>query len=428
MGNLLRGTQFERPEELEIKQVMNCKLKKTIGALALALSLGTAPTLGQTTGSAPSSAVIQRLTKLYGPVQPVPASLIPGLQKDPLGHLVALQKRFWPAAWVTSTFYDWRTISKYRRHAGLHLGYDIALPLGTPVAAGWGGEVTAVVPWTDTEYGVTVRSPDGTQVTYGHISPLVYAGSQVRAGQVIGKIASDHVDVKMRDSGGRYVPFGEDSRSGATSVAGIPSASKTDRNTILTTWLVAHSALKQAEDDLFLARNASQKWSLEKRTAERKIELLDATLERLSGDDTEGLVSRKKLEELKAERRQAQETLAGVNLRSRATPQKLEQQRNLAGRNLDAVESWARAEGLTWNDALQLAQKAVSPSDEPVSDTSRLTLDGLKLQVEEGAQRLEELEALYQAGGLSQREIEDQRLRQRLLQEEFNLRQKRNSR
>ena len=46
-------------------------------------------------------------------------------------------------------------------------------------------------------------------MTYGHISPNVRVGSQVACGTVIGTIASDHVDVKMRDHTGAYVPFSE---------------------------------------------------------------------------------------------------------------------------------------------------------------------------------------------------------------------------
>lgn len=126
-----------------------------------------------------------------------------------LDHLLATEQSCWSPAWVTSGFYDWRTVSKYRRRAGLHLGYDIAMPYGAPVAAAWPGEVVAVTPWTSTEWGVTVRSSAGWEVTYGHISPSVEVGARVRHGTVLGAIASDHVDVKMRDRHGNYIPFHE---------------------------------------------------------------------------------------------------------------------------------------------------------------------------------------------------------------------------
>lgn len=135
-----------------------------------------------------------------------------GAQSHPpvsLDHLLATEQSCWSPAWVTSGFYDWRTVSKYRRRAGLHLGYDIAMPYGAPVAAAWPGEVVAVTPWTSTEWGVTVRSPAGWEVTYGHISPCVKVGTRVRHRTFLGTIASDHVDVKMRDRHGNYVPFHE---------------------------------------------------------------------------------------------------------------------------------------------------------------------------------------------------------------------------
>lgn len=128
-----------------------------------------------------------------------------------LDHLLSVEKGCWSPAWVSSGFHDWRTVSKYRSRAGLHLGYDIAMPFGSPVAAAWSGVVVAVTPWTSTEYGVTVKSPEGWEVTYGHIAPGVSVGAKVHSGTIIGTIASDHVDVKMRDATGAYVPFDQQS-------------------------------------------------------------------------------------------------------------------------------------------------------------------------------------------------------------------------
>jgi Peptidase family M23 len=132
-----------------------------------------------------------------------------GAQPVNLDHLLAVQRKCWSQAWVTSGFYDWRTVSSYRRKAGLHLGYDIAMPYGSPVASAWSGKVVAVTPWTSTEWGVTVRASEGWEVTYGHISPAVSTGTVVVSGTVIGTLASDHVDVKMRDHNGAYVAFAE---------------------------------------------------------------------------------------------------------------------------------------------------------------------------------------------------------------------------
>jgi len=386
-------------------------------------------TQAQTPGPTAVPAVVERLTSLYGPAS-LPKALFPNSQKDPLGHLLSLQRRNWSQAWISSTFYDWRTVSKYRRNAGLHLGYDIALPYGTEVSNGWTGVVTAVIPWTSSEYGVPVATPDGTEITYGHISPLVSVGQAVVAGQTIGRIAADHVDVKMRDAQGRYLAFGEGSSHKPLTAASFPKA---DRNSILTTWLVAKSAAGQAEEDLFLAQNAGKKWELEKRSAKRRMEALNRTLEQVESSKTEGLLSRKRLEELKAERSAAEATLKRVETRKASSTAQLEQRRKSSLAQLKAVAAWAKSEGLQWSDVEKLVQRTVSsdsqlkkqvaeasPSDLP------LTLKQLDAKVKEGDAKLQQLEELYTLGGMSRAEIEDQRLRQELLREEYKLRVRRN--
>lgn len=398
------------------------KLNRKIIALTLAALCTTTALCETETSNLP--AVVERMVKMYGPVQPA-AAFIPSLQKDPLGHLLALQRRNWGAAWVTSTFYDWRTVSRYRRNAGLHLGYDIALPFGTPVSAGWAGTVVAVVPWTSSEWGVTIRAADGSEVTYGHISPTVQNGQQIVPGDTVGRIASDHVDVKMRDNLGRYVPFGEETRSPIA--LDQPAAS---RNSILTSWLVAKSSLEQAEDDLFLARNAGKKWELEKRSAQRQLDTLNRTLEHLSAEDRDGLVSRRKLEELKAERSRAERTLKAVSSKEKASPHQLEQNLRLSRANLSAIESWAASKGLGWKDVENLVKKTIASDSQLRKETgpapsSNLTMEQLKKRKESGSERLKNLEQLYQAGGMSTQEIEDERLRQKLLEEEYNLRARR---
>jgi hypothetical protein len=109
---------------------------------------------------------------------------------------------------VVSGFNDWRTVSVYRRHAGLHLGYDIVLPYGSRVPAAWPGKVVAITPWGGSQYGITVLADSGYEATYGHLSPLVRVGQRVAAGDFVGLTIIDHVDVKMRDSAGAYVDFG----------------------------------------------------------------------------------------------------------------------------------------------------------------------------------------------------------------------------
>jgi hypothetical protein len=399
-----------------------------IGNIVIGLSL-----LLSTTGAWADSGqtarpvVVERMVKMYGPAQP-PASLLPTLQKDPLGHLLALQRRHWGAAWISGTFYDWRTVSKYRRNAGLHLGYDIALPFGTPVSAGWDGTVVAVVPWTSSEWGVTVRGADGTEVTYGHITPGVVHGQRVSTGDTVGRIASDHVDVKMRDSRGNYIPFGEG--AGTAPLVAQPAVS---RNSILTSWLVARSSLQQAEEDLFLARNAGQKWALEKRSAERQLEVLNRTLDHLNSAESEGLVSRRRLEELKAERALAEKALKAVAGKEKATPRQLEQNVRTSKANLEAVEGWAKLQGLSWQDVEKLIQKTLAGDSKlrekaSQADTVQLSLAELSERKKKGAERLKNLEELYRAGGISAQEIEDERLRQKLLEEEYNLRERRKNR
>lgn len=407
---------------------MSAFVKKTCvaGILGLSLLLATTPSARAET-SAPVPAIVHHLTTLYGAARP-PATSLPGQQSDPLGHLLGLQKRHWAQAWVTSTFYDWRTVSKYRRAAGLHLGYDIALPYGTPVSAAWPGVVTAVIPWTSSEYGVTVTSHDGTEVTYGHITPSVHIGSKIATGQIVGNIASDHVDVKMRGATGQYIPFGEDSTES------VPSTVAVSRNSLLTTWLVAKSSALQAEEDLFLAENAQTKWELERRSTERRIEVLESTLERLTEAKSQGLVSLRRLEEIKSESAQAHRRLKDLQRREKSTPAQLRENHKVSQAHLQAVASWAKREGLGWSDVEALISQAVSASKPLQKKVEReradaqgpgQSLEQLRQAKAKGAERLARLEELYKSGGLSRQEIESQRLKQQLLSEELDLRTRR---
>lgn len=378
----------------------------------------------------PTSDVVRHLTELYGTAT-LPSNLLVSQQKDPLGHLLGLQQKNWPAAWISSTFYDYRTTSKYRRQAGLHLGYDIALPFGARVSTGWPGRVVAIVPWTDTEYGVTVASADGTEVTYGHITPTVSVGQHLLTGQTVGTIASDHVDVKMRDGKGRYIPFGE----GSQGVIAYRPQGQVSRNQILTAWLVAKSTAQQADDDLYLAKNATQKWQLEKRAARRRIASLEQTLGQLTQPEFETLISRRRLEQLRQEKRQAEQLLKDIDQRDNSTPAELARRRDASLANLSMMESWAHSEGLSWSDVEALIKKSMKGRPEPSSEDNgsdksqaTLTLAQLKEQRNEGQRRLKLLEELYRSGGLSRQEIEDRRLQQQLLEEEYKLRAKRTPR
>ena len=439
-GNLLTEKVVQSQEETTLysrtrkERTTYCMLHRGILILFLGIYLSATASADYSESQAVPE-VVKRLTEMYGPATP-PKALVPTAQKDPLGHLLALQRRQWAPAWVSSTFYDWRTTSQYRRHAGLHLGYDIALPYGTPVAAAWSGEVVSVVPWTSTEWGVTVQGSDGTETTYGHITPGVSTGKLIAPGDILGRVASDHVDVKMRDRYGRYVPFGEDGLSPGQVMA-YPAGPKASRNSILTSWLVAKSSAEQADEELFLAENAKKKWDLEKRSAERTIELLDKTLGQLGDNAVEGLISRKRLEELKAERAQAKRVLDTVAQRKKATPQQIRENQKMSKANLAAIEKWAKSEGLGWKDVEALIYKTIVAdkalekkvvSAKKVSGAPSTTIQELDKQRITGAKRLEQLEKLFAVGGMSRQEIEDERLRQQLLEEEFQLRKRRNSR
>ncbi|MEQ8223278.1 MAG: M23 family metallopeptidase [Candidatus Eremiobacterota bacterium] len=126
---------------------------------------------------------------------------------SPLTDYVNLLRRYFPLAEVTGRFQDWRTTSKYRRHAGLHYGYDIYLEKGTKIPVLWDGTVTDVINWYGEEYGVTVTSSGGLNLTYGHVSPRVEPGQKVSRGDIIALCWSDHVDLKMRDCAGNFVDF-----------------------------------------------------------------------------------------------------------------------------------------------------------------------------------------------------------------------------
>lgn len=420
----------------------SAKLSVPRRAIAFALGGGlllscavTLPVAAQAVRAYQVPAVIKTLTEKYGgpSLSERNSSNTVVTQADPLGHLLALQRQHWPQAWVSSTFYDYRTLSRYRRQAGLHLGYDIALPYGCAVSAGWDGVVTDIIPWTDTEYGITVTDPSGLAITYGHVTPLVSVGSRVKAGSIIARIASDHVDVKMRDRSGQYIPFGEGSKANTTAVAA--AAPVVDRKALLTAWLVAKTATDHAEEELFLKENASQKLLLEKRSAERKVSVLENTVKELSLPQNSTLVSRKKLEELKSELAAAKKTLANVKTQDNVTTAQLKSQAQTQRSNLKAFESWAKSEGLTWKDVEALVATTVS-HDSKLSQNvvevkkestaaSTLSLAELEAKRNEGRRQLARLEELFAAGGVSLQEITDRRLHQELLEEEYALQKNR---
>lgn len=377
-------------------------------------------------------AVIQSLTERYGGSKLSQKAAMSSVvtQKDPLAHLVAWQRTHYPQAWVASTFYDYRTTSRYRRHAGLHLGYDIAMPYGTAVSAAWAGKVTDIIPWSATEYGVSITDSLGNTVTYGHIRPTVQIGQSIKEGDIIARIEYDHVDVKMRDASGQYVAFGENSKANSTPAL-ASSTPVVDRKALLTAWLAAKTAADTAQEELFLKINASRKLEIEKRSAQRKVQVLESTLKELSLPENTNLVSRKKLEELKSELSSARKDITRLKAENKTSQTELERRVKQRQADLKAFETWAKSEGLDWKDVENLVAQTIA-KDANLTETvieaktkrslqDGLTLHELETRRDEGRRQLAKLEELFAAGGMSLREITDERLRQELLEEEFAL-------
>lgn len=155
---------------------------------------------------------------------------------------LALQRLHCPSATISGTFYDWRAVSQYRSTAGMHLGYDIAMPAGTRVVVGWPGQVTRVAAWLGPEHGITVVSPSGYETTYGHLVPRVHTGDVLNAGDTVGTVVRDHVDVKMRGPDGAYYDFGH-GRPPAGAFVPLPQPSRGDVITSFkSTWLALGTA------------------------------------------------------------------------------------------------------------------------------------------------------------------------------------------
>ena len=225
-----------------------------------------------------------------------------------LAELLDWQRRSYAGAVVTSGFFDSRGVSRYRSQPGLHLGYDVAMPAGSPVLAAWSGKVTAVVPWADGEWGVTVEHHDASRATYGHIVPGVKPGTLVTPGMSLGSVAVDHLDVKMRNARGEPLDYG---------VSSSPS-----RERLLADWWLARLAERDAEEG---RRRAGQRRAQLERRAARRAEVQEL-----------GLWTPRQVHQFEVELRKAS---AG----SRAPA--------LGGR------SQARRDGLHWNEVRKLASR-----------------------------------------------------------------------
>ncbi len=239
-------------------------------------------------------------------VAPVLASVADSQAPDLVTYLT-VQRLECPSATVTGRFYDWRSVSKYRRVAGLHLGYDIAMPAGSPAVAGWPGQVTRIACWYGPEYGITVLSPSGYETTYGHLAPRVKVGDVVNAGDVLGMVVNDHVDIKMRAPSGTYYDFGHSTPPPLLGLnAMFPVASQPTRGEALRSYLTTCYTLKLDEARLAEARTSLQRHGVRLATLRARVRRERARLPRLRGYLADGLVARVQVQQ--AERK----VLAGV--------------------------------------------------------------------------------------------------------------------
>lgn len=161
---------------------------------------------------------------------PVTAAAVSSTPVSILYRYLRVVKTVHPEAFVSGSFYEWRAVSIYRRVAGIHDGYDIALPAGAAAPSMWPGRVTRIAYWAPGEWGITVTTGPGGDfpgwtlgpargraapkgpaysVTYGHLLPVVSLGEWIRPGQAVGLVAHDHVDIKMQDQSGAYLDFGQ---------------------------------------------------------------------------------------------------------------------------------------------------------------------------------------------------------------------------
>jgi len=145
----------------------------------------------------------ERLSQFVGSNPTTAAAVTPMT----LGQLLATARTRYPDAVVTGRFSDPRSVSIYRSHAGLHYGYDVAMPAGTVVPAAWEGEVVAITPWYGQEEGISVVT-GSREATYGHLIPLARVGQRLKVGDPVGIVARDHVDVKMRGPAGEFIDYG----------------------------------------------------------------------------------------------------------------------------------------------------------------------------------------------------------------------------
>lgn len=400
---------------------------QSLAMLALGFTLaGTGPEAGAEPPGTPSSRRIPAVTRSLSSRYKLPNALAPGSQHSvrDLSDYVALQQRHFPGAVVTSGFYDWRTTSRYRSRAGLHLGYDVAMPYGCPFSAGWAGVVTAITPWGGEEYGITVVEPGGRSTTYGHVAPRVAVGQQVQAGEILGTIAYDHVDVKMRDAQGNYIDFGGNAR-----VVPAPSwAFGMSREALMAQWLLAKNAMELAEEEGRKEKLDRQKRAIQIQALEQKVPTLRESQKLMAEYVEQGLVSRLSVEENLEELQAAQRELKRLRDLQSGSPKRLKQLdldvKNGAKR-LSLAQQQARAQGIGWKDVEAFVQatiandkalaRSVSAYKKNAAVKNATLLAQTRKEWEQCRDQLKAFEELFEMGGISRVELEESRTKFKLL-------------
>lgn len=401
-------------------------MKRTIPLLVMALSLGA---WAQDPPSHRAPAVVKALGSRYKLPTPSARSSLRISSVRDVGDFVLLQQRHFPGAVLTSGFYDWRTTSKYRSQAGLHLGYDIAMPYGCPFSAGWSGTVVAITPWYGEETGITVVSPDGTSVTYGHVRAQVNIGQQVMPGDVLGTIASDHVDVKMRDGQGNYVDFGGKGRVvPAPDWIGGFYLPQMSHQAVMANWLLAQNGYDLAREEVRNEKLESEKRRLNLQALKQKVPALKESQRLMKEYVEQGLVSRLTAEENRQDLEDAQKELSRLSKLNTDTPKRLkqlEQSVKAAQQRLGQAKKMASERGITWKQVDAFVQstiannktltRSVQAYKSNAKNQNAKRLNEVAAELKKSDELLQTYEELFEMGGISRNELEEARLKNKIL-------------
>ena len=344
------------------------------------------------------------------------------LRAPVLADLLTVQRARYPDAVVTSGFYDWRTVSQYRSRAGLHLGYDIAMPAGSPAVTGWGGTVVSVAQWTGAEHGVTILHPSGYETTYGHLRPSVEVGQQVRMGEVVGYVARDHVDVKMRGPDGLYFDFG----NGTPGIAGPLPAIPTwlTKEELLRQYLTAQYTVADYKDQADLALSAQRRAQSELDRERKAVKAARTDVPQLEKYYVDGLIARVDLEAARKRVGQGGTRVSQMQRRVRTLGEDLGRARMLLGQaraRLESTRASLRAMGVTVSE-IQSAMRRMTKQG--VADAARLKALQKKTLARHAAQKkhnqkalaeakvqVQRMDRLYEQGAVSREERDNARRR-----------------